>query len=68
MKSLLFKLYSGLFRCEDCQTEFGLFRVKSLLCPECRGRLFHVFDDDPQHPEDPSAEMTNVTFEQGVES
>lgn len=50
MKSLVIRLYSGIFRCDDCETEFALFRVKSLLCPECKGRLYRVlteFEDEP---------------------
>jgi Zn finger protein HypA/HybF involved in hydrogenase expression len=47
MKSVVLRLYSGIFRCEDCDTEFSLFRSKSLICPECHGKLYEVQDDGP---------------------
>jgi Zn finger protein HypA/HybF involved in hydrogenase expression len=46
MKSHCLRLFSGIFRCEDCESEFSLFRVKSLLCPECAGRLYEVLEED----------------------
>ena len=66
MKSLIMKLYTGMFRCEDCESEFSLFRVKSLICLECFGRLFEVHDE-MIIPEDDSDRRFRKEMECGEE-